>query len=389
MKELIVCNRNDRKLIGLLEEEELVELYEEDDDNRSIEGNIYVGKIQNVIVGLQSAFVNIGEKRNAFIHVKDVLPKLDITKQEQVEYPPISKLVKSGMPIIVEVKKEAVDKKGPRLSTHITITSRLIVYMPNSEFITISQKIEDEKERKRLKSIVEKYLPKGTGAIIRTTAEGKSEDDIKKDIEYIVNKWERIQNKSVDKVPQLIYDKGGILRKTIVDLVDAKLDKIVVNNKVDCEKIKNIADEIGVDIEVALDEEILSRYNLEKQIKSAVNQKVWLKNGGFINIDKTEALVAIDVNSGKYIGKKDVEQTITQVNLEAANEIAKQIRLRDISGIIVIDFIDMQKQEDKDKIIAEMKKAIKKDRSKVQIEDFTKLNLMEITRKHINSKKFD
>ena len=389
MKELIVCNRNDRKLIGLLEEEELVELYEEDDDNRSIEGNIYVGKIQNVIVGLQSAFVNIGEKRNAFIHVKDVLPKLDITKQEQSEYPPISKLVKSGMPIIVEVKKEAVDKKGPRLSTHITITSRLIVYMPNSEFITISQKIEDEKERKRLKSIVEKYLPKGTGAIIRTTAEGKSEDDIKKDIEYIVNKWERIQNKSVDKVPQLIYDKGGILRKTIVDLVDAKLDKIVVNNKVDCEKIKNIADEIGVDIEVALDEEILSRYNLEKQIKSAVNQKVWLKNGGFINIDKTEALVAIDVNSGKYIGKKDVEQTITQVNLEAANEIAKQIRLRDISGIIVIDFIDMQKQEDKDKIIAEMKKAIKKDRSKVQIEDFTKLNLMEITRKHINSKKFD
>ena len=389
MKELVVCNRNNRKVIGLVEEEELVELYEEDDDNKSIEGNIYVGKVQNVIVGLQSAFVNIGEKRNAFIHVKDVLPKLDITKQEQVEYPPINSLLKSGVPIIVEVKKEAVDKKGPRLSTHITITSRLVVYMPNSEFITISQKIEDEKERNRLKDIVKKYLPLGTGAIIRTTAEGKSEEEIQKDIEYIVSKWEKIQGKSVEIVPQLIYDKGGILRKTIVDLVDANLDKIVVDCKKDYEKIKDIEDEIGVDVKIELNEEILEKYNLEKQIKNAFNQKVWLKNGGFINIDKTEALVAIDVNSGKYIGKKDVEQTITQVNLEAANEIAKQIRLRDISGIIVIDFIDMQKQEDKEKIIAEMKKAIKKDRSKVQIEDFTKLNLMEITRKHINSKKFD
>ncbi|MCR5185875.1 MAG: Rne/Rng family ribonuclease [Clostridia bacterium] len=389
MKELIVCNRNNRKIIGLVEEEELVELYEEDSNNRSIEGNIYIGKVQNVILGLQSAFVNIGEKRNAFIHVKDVLPKLDITKQEKGEYPPISSLVKSGMPIIVEVKKEAVDKKGPRLSTHITITSRLIVYMPNSEFVTISQKIENEKERKRLKDIVEKHLPEGTGAIIRTTAEGKSEEEIKKDIDYIVEKWDRIQEKDVDVVPKLIYDKGGILRKTIVDLVDAKLDRIVVQNKEDYEKIKEIEEEIGVDVEIELDENIFERNNLEKQIKNAVNQKVWLENGGFINIDKTEALIAIDVNSGKYIGKKDVEQTITQVNLEAAREIAKQIRLRDISGIIVIDFIDMQKQEDKDKIIAEMKMAIKKDRSKVQIEDFTKLNLMEITRKHINSKKFD
>ncbi len=389
MKELIVCNRNNRKIIGLVEEEELVELYEEDSNNRSIEGNIYIGKVQNVIVGLQSAFVNIGEKRNAFIHVKDVLPKLDITKQEKTEYPPISSLVKSGMPIIVEVKKEAVDKKGPRLSTHITITSRLIVYMPNSGFVTISQKIEDENERKRLKEIVEKYLPEGTGAIIRTTAEGKSEEEIKKDIDYIVGKWERIQEKDVDVVPKLIYDKGGILRKTIVDLVDAKLDRIVVHSKEDFEKIKEIEEEIGVDVEIEFDENIFERNNLDKQIKNALNQKVWLENGGFINIDKTEALVAIDVNSGKYIGKKDVEQTITQVNLEAAKEIAKQIRLRDISGIIVIDFIDMQKQEDKDKIIAEMKKAIKKDRSKVQIEDFTKLNLMEITRKHINSKKFD
>ncbi len=389
MKELIICNRNDRKVIGLVEDEELVELYEEDSENRSIEGNIYIGKVQNVITGLQSAFVNIGEKRNAFIHVKDVIPKVDITKQEKQDFPSINKIIRTGMPIIVEVKKEAVDRKGPRLSTHITLTSRLIVYMPNSEFITISQKIEDEKERERLKKIVSKYLPPDTGAIVRTSAENKSEEEIKKDVLYITKKWEDIKNTSVDEMPKLIYDKGGIIRKTIVDLVDTNLDKIVVENEKDIPKINEILDEIDANFEVEYDQNILEKYNLEKQINSIANNKVWLKNGGFINIDKTEALVAIDVNSGKFIGKKDVEQTIIQVNLAAVYEIAKQIRLRDISGIIVIDFIDMQKQEDKEMIISEMKKAIRKDRSKVQIEDFTKLNLMEITRKHINSKKYD
>ena len=389
MKELIICNKNDRKLVGLVENEELVELYEEDENNKSIEGNIYIGKVQNVITGLQSAFINIGEKRNAFIHVKDVLPKVDITKQTKTENLSINKIIKSGMPIIVEVKKEAVDKKGPRLSTHITLTSRLIVYMPNSEFITISQKIENEKERERLKAIVSKYLPSGTGAIIRTSAENKSEEDLKKDIDYITKKWDEIKSINVQEIPQLIYDKGGIIRKTIVDLADANLDRIVVEDPQDVVLIDNIKNEIDSKLKVECDKDILQKYNLEKQINSTYNRKIWLKSGGFINIDKTEALVAIDVNSGKYIGKGNVEQTITAVNLEAVYEIAKQMRLRDISGIIVVDFIDMLEQKDKDLIVSEMKKAIRKDRSKVQVEDFTKLNLMEITRKHINSKKYE
>lgn len=389
MKELIICNKNDRKLVGLVENEELVELYEEDENNKSIEGNIYIGKVQNVITGLQSAFINIGEKRNAFIHVKDVLPKVDVTKQNKTENLSINKIIKSGMPIIVEVKKEAVDKKGPRLSTHITLTSRLIVYMPNSGFITISQKIENEKERERLKAIVSKYLPSGTGAIIRTSAENKSEEDIKKDIDYITQKWNEIKSINVHEIPQLIYDKGGIIRKTIVDLADTNLDRIVVEDPQDIELIDNIKNEIDSKLKVECDKDILQKYNLEKQINSTYNRKIWLKSGGFINIDKTEALVAIDVNSGKYIGKGNVEQTITAVNLEAVYEIAKQMRLRDISGIIVVDFIDMLEQKDKDLIVSEMKKAIRKDRSKVQVEDFTKLNLMEITRKHINSKKYE
>lgn len=388
MKELVVFNsNNNKKIIALIEDEELVEKYEEDEENKSIEGNIYVGKVQNVLSGLQSAFVNIGEKKAAFIHAKDILPKVDVTKGEKVENKPINELIKPGDPILVEVKREAVDKKGPRLSTHISLSSRFIVFMPNATFITISQKIENEEEKERLKNIIKKYIPKGTGAIIRTVAENQTEEELKKDVLKTVKKWKEIQEKKIDKIPQKIYDKGGILKKTIVDLVDNKLDKIIVKDKEDIESIRNILEEINSDVKIEVDENILYKYSLLKQLNSLKTNKIYLKSGAFITIDKTEALVAIDVNTGKFIGKKDVEETVTAVNLEAAREISKQLRLRDISGIIIIDFIDMQKEENKKAVINEIIKNSKKDRSKVQVEEFTKLNLMELTRKHINSKK--
>lgn len=384
MKELFICNLQNRKIIGLLEDEELVEKYEEDENNKSIEGNIYIGKVQNVLTGLQSAFINIGEKKNAFIHVKDIMPKVDITKNEKVPEKPINELVKPGDPIIVEVKKEAIDKKGPRLSTHINLSSRFIVFLPNSDFITVSQKIEDTRERQRLTNIAKKYLPEHTGAIIRTVAENCSEENLKKDIEKTVNKWKEIQNIKVKKYPQKIYDKGGILRKTVIDLVDSNLDKIIVENEDDYKKIKDILNEIEANTKIEIDKDILNKYSLSKQLKALENNRIWLKSGAFITIDKTEALIAIDVNSGKFIGKKDVEETIKEVNLEAAREISKQIRLRDISGIIIIDFIDMHIEKNKQEVIDEIIKCSKKDRSRVQVEEFTKLNLMEITRKHIN-----
>lgn len=387
MKELIIFNIENKKEIVLIEDKEIVEYYEENENDKSIEGNIYIGKVQNVLNGLQSAFVNIGEKRTGFIHAKDILPKVDIAKGEIIEEKHITEIVKPGDPIIVEVKRESIDKKGPRLSTHISISSRFIVFMPNTNFITISQKIENKAERERLKNIVEKYLPKGNGAIIRTVAENASESNIKNDIEKTLEKWEKIKNISIDKVPFKIYDKGGILKKTIVDLADSGLEKIIIKDKEDLKIIQDILDEITVDIKVEVDNNILNKYSIEKQIQDLKNNKIWLKNGAFITIDKTEALVAIDVNSGKYIGKKDVEETVTEVNLEATKEICKQIRLRDISGIIIIDFIDMNKEENKKKVLDTLTMYTKKDRSKVQIEGFTNLNLMEITRKHLNSKK--
>ena len=387
-KELVIYDIDEKnRIIGLIENEELVEAYNENEDDKSIEGNIYIGKVQNVITGLQSAFVNIGEKKNAFIHCKDILPKVDITKNEKIEDKSINELIKPGDPILVEVKKEAVDKKGPRLSTHISLTSRFIVFMPNATFVTISQKIEDEKERERLKNIVLKYIPENTGAIIRTVAQGVSEDVIKEDVVKTVENWNKIKSTKIDDIPQKIYDKGGILKKTIIDLADSGLDRIIVLNEVDKKIVEDILNEISSNVKVEIDKDIVSRYSLEKQFKTLETSKIWLKSGAFITIDKTEALIAIDVNSGKYIGKNDLEDTITKVNIEAAREISKQIRLRDISGIIVIDFIDMKEEKNKRLVINEIIKCSKNDRSKVQVEEFTKLNLMEITRKHINSKK--
>ena len=386
MKELIIKNDNNFNYIALVEDYELVEFYEENENDLSIEGNIYIGKVQNVLEGLQSAFVNIGEKKNAFIHVKDILPKVDITRHEPPKEVPITKLIKSGDPIVVEVKRESTEYKGPKVSTHISIAGRFIVLMPNAEFVTVSQKIEKEEEKERLKEITRNNLPDGMGAIVRTVAENIDENNLKKDIQNCVKKWFEIQNKKVEEYPQKIYSKGGILKKTTIDLIDNNLDKIIVNNEKAKKNIQEILNEIDAQVTIEVKENCFSLYDLDKEIEKIHNRKVWLKCGGFITIDKTEALTAIDVNSGKFIGQKDAEKTVMKVNLEASEEIARQLRLRDISGIIIVDFIDMKEDEHKKAVIQELINHSKKDRSKIQIEEFTKLNLMELTRKHINSK---
>ena len=381
MKELVIVRReNDTKEIFLFENKELVERYSEK-EKITIAGNIYIGKVQNILTGLRSAFINIGENKNAFIHEKDLPQNINAEKEDII---PINKLLKQGMPLMVEVKRDSSTYKGPRVSSKITLSSRFIVFMPNTNFVTISQKIENEEERKRLKDIVSKYIPENTGAIIRTVAENVSEDVLKKDITRVLDKWNIIKNTTIDNYPMKIYEKGGILRKTIVDLIDAGLDKIICQDEAIKKTIENIFDEIDAEVVVEVNENVEIKYELEKRIAEIENRKIWLKSGGFITIDKTEALTAIDVNSGKYIGEDNLEDTINVVNQEAIVEIAKQLRLRDIGGIIIIDFIDMKEEESKKKIIEIFTKEIKKDRSKVQIEEFTKLNLLELTRKHIN-----
>lgn len=386
MRELLITYYKDKKTILLLEDGNLVEKYE-DDKKQLIEGNIYVGKVQNILKGLQSAFVNIGEGKNAFIHLKDVLPKKDTNIVNDFEKNNIEEIIKTGDKIVVEVKRESTNYKGPRVSTHITLAGLYIVLMPNSPFLTISKKIEDEKERERLKQIILPLLPEGMGAIIRTSAENQNKDIIENDFKRLLEKWNEIINTPIDECPKMIYNKGGIVRKLLIDLSNEKLDKIVVENEQIKDEVQLMLNELKAKTKIEIKENIIKEYFLSKQLKDLENRKVYLKSGGFITIDKTEALTAIDVNSGKFTGKDNVEDTIVFVNLEAVKEIAKQIRLRDIGGIIIIDFIDMHEEKDKEKILDEMNKCIKKDRSKVQVEEFTKLNLLELTRKHIDSKK--
>lgn len=392
MKELVVNITDEIEDIFVLEDGNLIEKYEDSNYKKRLEGNIYVGKVQNVIPGLQAAFVNVGENKNAFIHLKDILPKNDSKVESNIkdlESIDIKEHVKIGMPLLVEIKRDATNKKGARASTHINLSGRYLVYMPNSSFITLSQKIEDKEERDRLQKLVAEIIPEGTGAIVRTSAIGKNKEDLEKDFARLAKKWETITTTEFSKedIPMLVYRTNSLLQKLLTDLIDFDLKRIIVNSKTVVETVKGILKDLDAeDIEVVYkNDNLTSIYDLQRQKDKSEGRKVWLKCGGFITIDKTEALTAIDVNSGKYIGDEDLEETIFTVNKEASIEIAKQLRLRDIGGIVVIDYIDMHEDENKEKMIKILTEEIKKDRSRVQIEGFTKLNLLEITRKHICS----
>ena len=394
MKEIIInIDEEDNKTIMLVENGKLIERYIENSTIKRLEGNIYLGKIQNVLQGMQAAFVDIGEEKNTFIHLKDILPKLDTKTndtEEIVKKSNIKDIVKVGMPILVQVKRDSTNKKGARVSTHINLPGIFTVYMPDANFITISQKIEDEKERERLIKIVQSNLPQNAGIIVRTSAIGKTEAEIKEDIENLHAKWNEIKtiSKNIqEENPKLIYKNSGIIKRILVDLVDQDIERIIINNNKQYKEINKILSETNQKIEIILKEQksILDMYDLENQLEKIDNRKIWLKCGGFITIDKTEALTAIDVNSGKYIGSKSLEQTVYTVNKEASIEIAKQLRLRDIGGIIIIDYIDMKENEHKQKIVEVLKENLKKDRSKTQIVGFTELNLLEMTRKHMCS----
>lgn len=391
MKELIIYTEGDIENILLVENGILTEKYKDSKYKKRLEGNIYIGKVQNILPGLQAAFINVGENKNAFIHLKDVLPKVDVTKQDSStwESERIENILKVGMPIIVEIKRDSYNKKGARASTHINLPGRYIVLLPNSSFVTISQKIEDKNERQRLISLTKNILPPNMGAIIRTSAVGKTEEDLENDLKILVKKWNDIISIKFDNqdFPKLISEANGMIDKLLLDLIDKDLNIIHVDNeemkKIVEHKVRLLNKE---DIQIVCDiDSVMLKYNIQHQLDVAENRKVWLKSGGFITIDKTEALTAIDVNSAKFTGKVSLENTAFLINKEAAVEIEKQIRLRDIGGIIIIDFIDLNDDEHKKELIHLFSEELKKERTKVQIEGFTKLNLLELTRKHIYS----
>ena len=394
MIEILITNNKNQEKIALVENGILIEYYENNESTERKEGNIYLGKVKDIIKGMQAAFIDIGTEKNAFIHLKDILPKIDETKEQLNTETDIKDIVKKGQNLLVQIKKDSNEKKGARVSTHINLPSKYIVLMPNTNIITNSQKIESKEEKERLYKIVKENINPKNGAVIRTAAEGKNEEIIE-DIKKVEKTWQEIEKdyekRTKEKEPEvgLIYKAEDIIYKMLIDLAEKNITKIIIDNE---EKYQEIKDFIKKDnqlknikIEKTEEKDLFSTYDIEKQIEKIQKRRIWLKSGGFITIDKTEALTAIDVNTGKFTGNKDLEQTIYTVNREATIEIAKQIRLRDIGGIIIIDYIDMHKPENKQKIEELLKEKLKEDRSKTQVEGFTKLDLMEMIIKHICS----
>ena len=390
MLELIINKNVDTETICLVENGKLVEKYQDNETTKEnrLEGNIYAGKVSDLVPGMQSDFIDYGDSRKGLLHLKDALPQVNEKnkKNENITNKNISDVLKSGQKLLIQIKKDSNDKKGAKVSTHISIPSKYVVFMPNTDIITISQKIEDEKRIKELLDLAKDNLSKNNGIVIRTSAEEASNEEIIQDIKRCTDKWNYIIEKySNSKDIELIYYSENVQSKILLDL---KVDKVITNDRDEFEKIKELIqrEQIkGVKLELSVKQNLLDMYDLDSQITKSKNRKIWLNCGGFITIDRTEALTAIDVNTGKFTGKSDLESTIFKVNKEATVEIAKQLRLHDIGGIIIIDYIDMQDKENDEKIENLLKEELKKDRAKTQVEGFTKLNLMEMTRKHICS----
>jgi ribonuclease G len=410
MYKKIVINVADHETrVALLEDGNIAELFIEQGDASDIAGNIYKGKVQRVLPGMQAAFVDIGLKQAAFIYVSDVIgenysPIEDLLNnnngtEEGIPYNsyissirrdrPIEELITEGQEIMVQAAKAPMGSKGARLTTHISLPGRFLVLMPASEHIGISRRIEDDTERNRLKANIESIRENNFGYIVRTAAEGVQEEKLKYEMGFLNNLWESLQQKyQTAPAPYLLHKEVAVSLRAVRDLLLHEAEKLIIDSRSGYESILKFLDEFMPSLKDSVEfyeglEPIFDSFNLEADISRALKKKVWLKSGGYIVIEHTEALVAIDVNTGRYVGKYNLEETILKTNLEAVKEIAYQIRLRDIGGIIIIDFIDMEKKSNQEKVFNALKEALKKDRSKTHVLPISELGLIQMTRKRI------
>jgi ribonuclease G len=404
----IIVNKTGRETrLAILEAGRLAELLIDRGDNRGFVGNVYLGRVVRVLPGMQAAFVDIGLERAAFLYVGDIYADflhmhedpatVDADTQEvprprgsaRSKQPPIQDLLTEGQHIVVQVAKDPIGTKGARLTTHIAMPGRYVVFMPTVEHVGISRRIDRDRERRRLRDLVERTRPKGAGFIVRTVCEGQPEDVLSADMTFLLRTWERIQNASREqKAPALLHEDYGLVLRAVRDMVDGELDRMIVDDKGLFEEVKAFMAELmpGVKDKVLLyrgKEPTFDNYNVEVQIKRSLGRKVWLKSGGYLVIDQTEALMAIDVNSGKFVGTSSLEETTLMTNLEAAQEVVQQLRLRNMGGIIIIDFIDMEKEASRAKVTAALEDALRSDRARTNVLRISDLGLVEMTRKRV------
>lgn len=401
MKELVINVEKLETRIALLENNRLTELIIERAESPSLVGNIYKGRVEDIIPGIQAAFVNIGIGKNGFLYVSDISHDFeDFTLDEEmipkpiykkgIQQPPkIQDLLRENQYILVQVVKDQIGNKGARLTTFITLPGRYVVLFPTINVTGISRKIDSEKERERLRKIILQIKPRDMGIVLRTASYNKPFEDLRNDVEYLLRLWEQIQDKFHSlKGPGLIREDLNPILRVVRDRFTKDIHRLTIDDSYQYEKILNFLDILDPQLKnrvklYKLKTPIFHRMNIEKEIEKLFHRNVPLKSGGYITIDLTEALVAIDVNTGSFTGKKELEETILHTNLEAAEEIARQVRLRDLSGIIVIDFIDMTKEENKRKLLNHFIDCLKNDRAKITISEITQLGMIEMTRQRV------
>lgn len=382
---MLISVGSDRIQIAALEGRELIEHYVAHTDDRSIVGNVYLGRVQNVLPGMEAAFLDIGESRNAVLYAGEV------GFDEDIEGPPprIETMLKSGQPVLAQVTKDPMGSKGARLTTEVSIAGRYLVLVPEADSLGISRRLSDD-ERRRLRDITSAIKPDGYGVIVRTAAEGAVEDDLRRDINRLVRIWTEVSAKSKKaKPPKLIYSEPDLAIRVIRDLFTGDVEKVIVDDEKVFQEIKDYLDEIAPDLSDRIERHtgalpLFEEHHVVEQIRKAVDRRVWLKSGGHIVIDRTEALTVIDVNTGRFVGKSNLEETVLHANLEAAEEVAKQLRLRDIGGIIVIDFIDMLHERNRDELVKVFRDALGRDKTRTQVFGVSELGLIQMTRKKVS-----
>lgn len=371
--------------VALVENGVLQEVYIERSTRKGIVGNIYQGKVVRVLPGMQAAFVDIGLERAAFIHVSEVVQRDAVNPSDQ-----IGDYLREGQSLVVQVTKDPISSKGARLTTHLSIPSRYLVYMPDQSHVGVSQRIEDEGERERLKQLVSQALTQAdetSGYILRTAAEGAGEDEIQADIKFLTRLWQSVKKRITSaKAPSVIYEDLPLHLRTMRDLVSLKTEKIRIDSRENYAKLKAFAEEfipeVGQRVEYYPGERpIFDIYSVEDEIQKALDRKVQLKSGGYLLVEQTESMTTIDVNTGAFVGSRNLEETIYKTNLEAATAIGRQLRLRNLGGIIIIDFIDMEDEEHKRQVLRMLEKVLDLDHAKTKITGVSELGLVEMTRK--------
>ena len=374
----------------------------------SFVGNVYIGRVVRVLPGMQAAFVDIGLERAAFLYAGDIYPAF-AEKDEEIDidedadatiaeasprskprngHPPVQDLVKEGQEILVQVAKDPISTKGARVTTHITLPGRYMVFMPTVNHLGISRRIARDRERRKLRDFVKKHRPKGAGFIVRTVCAGKPTEALKQDMDYLIETWEQIkETKAKKKAPACIHHEHDLVVRLVRDGFTADVDRLVLDNKKKFDQVQGFVSRLMPDlkdrVQMYRGQDPVFDTGVEVEINKCLAQKVWLKSGGYLIIDQAEALTAIDVNSGKFVGSSSLEDTTTQCNLEAVDEIAHQLRLRNIGGLIVLDLIDMEKQSNRDRVNKRLEAVLKKDRARTNVLKISELGLVEISKEDL------